>query len=222
MLLLKLGSLYGQVVHPCLDIRDGGVGDLCHAIDQADEDVIDICLSGFDLLQLIWIVIVGQHISNYFVQHFGICHLAKPGRELQDNVFLLDMVCLTVLGPFAAQIIAMLGAAVSDPLYASSVLSGVIALVTGHLPAASITDKDISKAAYLLSGATPQLVSSFEFCKNKIGVLPVAGIGIRIDNLDLPPLFGPLLMLDSPPETDLGQRSTQLELVACNQVSCAV
>jgi hypothetical protein len=48
------------------------------------------------------------------------------------------------------------------------------------------------------------------------------GVVILVAGLDLPPLFGPLLMLDSPPETDLGQRSTQLELVACNQVSCAV
>jgi len=38
---------------------------------------------------------------------------------------------------------------------------------------------------------------------------------------DLPPLFGPLLMLDWPPETAPGQQSMLLELVADSPVNCA-
>lgn len=41
-------------------------------------------------------------------------------------------------------------------------------------------------------------------------------------NSDLPPLFGPLLMLDSPPETAPARRSTMLELAVCSQVNYAV
>ena len=39
--------------------------------------------------------------------------------------------------------------------------------------------------------------------------------------IDLPPLFGPLLMLDASPETASGQRSMSLALVVCRPGNCA-